>query len=61
MTTCKDCGVIIKHCGQNVWIDNTQSEICRVTDKPHRPAPLNKAGLNQARTKEAILAQEGAG
>ena len=56
MTTCKDCGQVIKHCGQGVWIDDTQGDCCYVTDRSHRPAPFDRPA-----TKEAILAQEGSG
>jgi len=56
MTTCKDCGQVIKHAGNNVWIDHTQGDCCYVTDKSHRPAPFDRP-----ETKEAILAEQGQG
>ena len=37
MTACVDCGLQIKHVGENVWIDNTQGDCCYVTDETHRP------------------------
>jgi len=52
MRTCETCGLIIKHVGDDVWIDNIQGECCRTTSKPHQPVPLSK---------ETILAKEGAG
>ena len=37
MTACVDCGLQIKHVGENVWIDNTQGDCCYVTNETHRP------------------------
>ena len=41
MTECRDCDLTIKHVGDGVWIDYTQSDSCWQTDKPHRPGEDN--------------------
>ena len=37
MTACVDCGLQIKHVGDNVWIDNAQGDGCASTNETHRP------------------------
>jgi hypothetical protein len=37
MPACGNCGSVIKHVGDGVWIDNMQGECCRLTEKTHYP------------------------
>lgn len=60
MITCKDCGQVIKHAGNNVWIDHTQGDCCYITNESHQPIWTDPSEV-KARSKESILAEQGQG
>jgi hypothetical protein len=58
MTACVDCGLQIKHVGDNVWIDNAQGDGCASTNETHRPHAFNAGMIHDKGADVPIPKQE---